>query len=181
MDKKKIFWIVFAGLIVILLILLSLRPKQSGEFLTIENSEGDISELTFNDIYTIKGINFRRLRVYDEVEFDDTMEEIVSGLERFYEKYREERGKSLIKIFDIDQIIRRSNLRSLNYTRLTFHARDGMSVMIEPIEPEDFQIFIALERNQGRYTLRLITPLDSFQQRWLRDVYRIYIETPEDF
>jgi hypothetical protein len=181
MDKKKIFWIVFAGLIVILLILLSFRPKQSGEFLTIENSEGGISELTFNDIYTIRGINFKKLRVYDDVPFEDDMEEIITGLENFYEKYREERGKSLIKILDIDQVIRRSNLRSMNYIRLTFRARDGMSVMIEPVEPEDFIIFLAIEKNQGRFNLRLITPLDSFQQRWLRDVYMIYIEIPEDF
>ena len=174
MENKKTFWLIFATVLIFLVLLLIARPKVDPDILTVEEQGGDHIEIPIKELQTLKGIDFQNLTPdTDDAEIIHTVE----LLERFYEKYSEEKGKTLIKIFYLDQILRYSRLGLLDYWRLTFHSTDGASVMIAPQEFKDNIILISLEKQKGELTLRLIMPEDPFSQRWLKNVARIVVET----
>ena len=165
-DKKK-FWAIVSVLVVILLVLLALRPEmEDADVLTIELRSGEISKVSIADLQRFEGIDFENLG--DESE-------VVWLYEGFYERYRASRGDRLLRVFYFNQILEFSGFAGVEYTRLVFHSADGARVMIAPQENRDSLILMALELENGVYTLRLIMPEDSFSQRWLKNVVRIEV------
>jgi len=169
MKKRTIYWLVFAALILALITLIAMLPNYDSTLLTIENKDGELSEISINDIYTTKGIDFENLQNFN----DEAVEHTISVLQSFYEKYSEDKGNSLIKVYYFDQIMQKSPLRDLTYRQITFQSADGAQVLIQPTEYKDNLILITLEKDGSKYSLRLIMPEDTFSQRWLKNVVKI--------
>jgi len=176
MKKKHIYWIVILAILTALMIFIALLPNYDKTLLIIENAASERCSLSTNDIYTIKGIDFSTLRSSFEEINDYTVQHTISLLEKFYAEYSEEMGKSLIKVFYVDQIIQKSDLRDYTYQSLTFQSPDGKQVFIEPSTYEDILCLITLEKSGSRFFLRLIMPEDSNSQRWLQNVVKITME-----
>jgi hypothetical protein len=138
-------------------VLLSLSPKVEPDVLIIEDSSGQHSELKLSDIAQKEGIDCKKVS-------DETML-------NFHDKYSKDKADTFLKAFYLNDIIDRSD-----YKLLTFNSADGATVIIEPKPDRDNLILLTLEKNQDNLSLRLIMPEDSFSQRWLKNVVRIYIE-----
>jgi len=173
-DKKK-FWIVVGVVLGLIAFLMLFRPLYYTGVLVVENDEGESVRIQISDLYTIRGIDFQNLRTNVEVYGNADLEHVIRLMERFYDRHREDRGRNLLKVFYVDQVIRFSQLQSMDYVRLIFHAADGARVVIEPQQHRDFLILLALERDRRDLSLRLIMPEDNFSQRWLKNVVRIEV------
>jgi len=169
MKKRTIYWLVLGAFVLALVILIAMQPNYNSTLLTIENKDGELSEVSIDDIYTTKGIDFESLNSIDDVSAEYT----ISVLQSFYEKYSEDKGSSLIRVYFLDQIMQKSPLRDLTYKQVTFQSADGAQVLIQPSEYRDNLILITLEKDKGKYSLRLIMPEDTFSQRWLKNVVKI--------
>jgi hypothetical protein len=163
MDRqKKIFWIIIIVIVALLSVLILFLPKQISGYLIIEGVDGEITELSIQYIKSLAGIDFENMVPSTETN---------QSLLRFYERYKQDKGDSLISVYYIEQFI-----GGKPYTRLIFHSADGVRVMIQPSSDVDSLILITLEKNKEEYSLRLIMPRDNFSQRWLKNVVRIVIE-----
>jgi hypothetical protein len=168
MSAKKKFWLTFGIVFVSLIVLLVLRPEMAdATTLVIELSSGETHEINIQDLRRSEGIDFQNLGEESEV--------VVNLLERFYERYRVSRGDKLIKVFYLHQILEFSRSESIEFTDILFHSADGARILISPQEHKDFLILMALELENGEYSLRLIMPEDNFSQRWLKNVVRIEV------
>jgi len=168
MSAKKKFWLIFGIVFISLIVLLILRPEMAdATTLVIELNSGDTHEINISDLRRLEGIDFQNLGEESEV--------VVNLLERFYERYRASRGDKLIKVFYFSQIIQFSGSDSFEFTDILFHSADGARILISPQEHRDFLILMALELENGEYSLRLIMPEDNFSQRWLKNVVRIKV------
>ena len=176
MSKKKKFWIVIGVLTAILCILLLLMPRSSSGSLMIETDDGDVSEINLSSLRIRRGINFDDLAEMERIEESQESLYIISVILRFYERYKEDKGKNLLRIYHFDDILRIAAIEKMDYRRLTFYSDDGASVRIEPQEHKDFLILLSLEMNQNNLSMRLIMPEDNFSQRWLKNVVKIYVE-----
>jgi len=173
MGKKHLYWLGFGILFCVILVFIALLPDHDLPLLYIENALSEQTSLSINDIYTLKGIDFNSLRSsYQEIN-DIAVQSTISVLERFYSAYKDEKGASLVKVFYIDQIIQKCDLRDFTYTRLVFTSADGESVVVEPTEYEDYLCLLTLEKGGGKYFLRLVLPLDSSESRWMSEVVRV--------
>ena len=176
MNKKKNFLIILIITIVVLSVLLMFNKKTDTSVLIIEADNGEFSEINLKDIQQLKGINFNEVkRTSETLEDDDISLYSFSLLNRFYNRYSEDKGKDLIKVFYIDQIIRLSQLQIMDYRQLVFHSSEGARVIIEPTEHKDFLVLLSLEKNRGALSLRLIMPEDNFSQRWLKHIVKITV------
>ena len=156
--------------------LLLLTPRVSTESLIIETDDSDVSELNLSSLRIRRGINFDELAEAEKIEESEEGLYILSLLLRFYERYKEEKGKNLLRVYYFDDILRIAAIEKFNFYRLTFYSADGASVRIEPQEHKDFMILLALEINQNKLSMRLIMPEDNFSQRWLKEVVKVYVE-----
>jgi hypothetical protein len=174
--SKLTYWLVLVGIGSILFLLISLLPKGNIDILILENADGDQTILTLDDIFTTRGIDFSRMDIGDGSFHNVETEETLSTLTYWFDKYSEDKGSSLVKVYYIDQIIRLSRHTYLDYHRLTFHSVDGARVLVTPHQHADSLVLLTLEKNKGSHTLRLILPHDNFPQRWLKNVVKITVE-----
>jgi hypothetical protein len=173
MNNKKVFWSVIFIIIIIIYILTICSKKNYKTFLLIETAEETIYELSFDEVISRKGINF------DDLETASTLDdyEVIRNnnrLKEFHESYLDEKGKNLIKIIFVDQIFQLTPITS-NYSKLIFHSDDGAKVSLDFNQLDSDLILISIEKNGGKYSLRLILPDDSFSQRWLKNIVKITV------
>ena len=161
MSSKKKFCIIFSLISILLIVLLLLRPQPA---------ESDILVIEFygNDAFLVPIMD---LRLLDGIDFNN-LEEDADVLAGFYERYRASKGESLIKVFHLNTILELSGVEDLEYSRLVFHSVDYARVLISG----ERLVLLALEFEDGEYTLRLIMPEDRFSQRWLKNVVRIEVQ-----
>ena len=165
MGKKNVFWVINAIVVVVIVVLLLLRPQQVvGGDLTIESVVG-LTEIPINVLQTLSGI-----------DLDSLAPESKTIVERFYEKYKSDKGDSLLNVFFIEQILRFVDLGDADYSRMIFQSIDGARVVIEPRAGKDSLILMTLEKVNDKHSLRLVMPEDSFSQRWLKNIVRITLE-----
>jgi len=173
MQKKHIYWISLASIFIIVIITIAILPDHDLPLLYIENSLSEQTTLSINDIYTLKGIDFANLRSsYEEIN-DNVVQNTISVLETFYQQYKDEKGNTLIKVFYIDQIIQKCDLRDFTYSKLIFTSANGESITIQPTEYDDYLVLLTLEKKGQQFVLRLVLPLDNSQNRWINNIIKI--------
>ena len=172
----KKYW-KYVALVIVLIIALRTITKTTAGTITIESAEGEISYLDIiDDLYPLKGIDFAQLTTFDTETTDYETKHTIDVLSKFYENYTQEIGKKLIKVYYIDQIIRRTGIRDLYFTRITFHSRDGKEQTIQPEGQFDNIILLTLEKHRKTFSINLIMPEDNTPQRWIKNIERIVIE-----
>ena len=153
MNKKYYFWLVFVALLSVLIILLIMRPSVSDEILIITKQNGESREILIADLLNKDALS------HDEIDLN------------WHENYIANRANSLLKVFSIEQILENSV-----FSKIRFYSFDGASVLVEQTHNRDTIIYLILEEENNKLSLRLIFPQDSFSQRWLKNIVRIELE-----
>ena len=157
------FWLIVIVLVALLTILLLARPEVDTQVLLVRNAYGEAAEIFINDLLKLESVEDAFLRpVY-----------------AWYDRYSKEKGENLLRVFEISQIIELTGFENQDFTLLRFDSTDGASVVIQPRDDKDSLILMTLEREKDDLSLRLIMPMDSFSQRWLKNVVRISMENGE--
>lgn len=176
LKENKKFFITIGVTIVVLIVLLMLRKPVSYDVIVFEDINRETFELSLQDINRFKGIDFDRLSISEAEEFDENISYNKDILKRFYDKYKEEKGNSLKKVFLFDSVLALTTFRNYDYYSITFHSAEGARIKVTPTEIDDYLILLTLEQHSGNYSMRLILPADSFSQRWLKNINRIVLE-----
>jgi hypothetical protein len=199
---QKKYWLVFGLVVILLAVLMLFRPKlDDTTILIIEFNDGELFEIPIQDIAKLEGIDFQANgnRTNDSGDINEILERFyeryrASRGDKLLKVFYIEQILGLtsdfclpsklegLRVVEIDTVNVKRNCNNseienkiADFTRYIFHSADGARVMIAPQAHRDFLILMALEFEDGEYSLRLIMPEDSFSQRWLKNVVRIEV------
>ena len=153
-KERKTFLILIIFLLFLLTVSLYIIPKTSDDILLIRNQHGETSEIKLTDLLLIEHI---------DINLNQT-------IANWHVRYKADKGETLLNVLSIQQIISLTEFNNQSFDTLYFDASDGASRVIDS---RNSIILITVEKEKEGLFLRVITPEDTFSQKWLKNIVRI--------